>query len=144
MWELERKPTIKKAEHQRIDAFELWCWRRLLTVPWTARRSNQSILVDWTELYSSQWLYQFALRQWYFKRALYCLSAGESGSTMLISPQAVSTSCRIPSSRSRFEMPENQKVSGAALSGMVRNQHVNTQLLPQVGVGSSHTCYTGS
>ena len=35
--------TVKKAEHQRIDAFELWCWRRLLRVPWTARRSNQSI-----------------------------------------------------------------------------------------------------
>ena len=35
--------TIRKAEHQRIDAFELWCWRRLLRVPWTARRSNQSI-----------------------------------------------------------------------------------------------------
>ena len=38
--------TIKKAEHQRIDAFELWCWRRLLGVPWTARRSNQSILKE--------------------------------------------------------------------------------------------------
>ena len=36
--------TVKKAEHQRIDAFELWCWRRLFRVPWTARRSNQSIL----------------------------------------------------------------------------------------------------
>ena len=36
--------TVKKAERQRIDAFELWCWRRLLRVPWTARRSNQSIL----------------------------------------------------------------------------------------------------
>ena len=36
--------TVKKAEHQRIDAFELWCWRRLLGVPWTARQSNQSIL----------------------------------------------------------------------------------------------------
>ena len=36
--------TIKKAEHHRIDAFELWCWRRLLRVPWTAKRSNQSIL----------------------------------------------------------------------------------------------------
>ena len=42
MWEL----TIKKAEHQRIDAFELWCWRRFLRVPWTARRSNQSILKE--------------------------------------------------------------------------------------------------
>ena len=38
--------TIKKAEHRRIDAFELWCWRRLLSVPWTARRSNQSILKE--------------------------------------------------------------------------------------------------
>ena len=38
--------TIKKAGHQRIDAFELWCWRRLLRVPWTARRSNQSILKE--------------------------------------------------------------------------------------------------
>ena len=38
--------TIKKAKHQRIDVFELWCWRRLLRVPWTARRSNQSILKE--------------------------------------------------------------------------------------------------
>ena len=38
--------TIKKAEHQRIDAFELWCWRRLFRVPWTARRSNQSTLKE--------------------------------------------------------------------------------------------------
>ena len=38
--------TIKKAEHQKIDAFELWCWRRLLRVPWAARRSNQSILKE--------------------------------------------------------------------------------------------------
>ena len=38
--------TIKKAEHGRLDAFELWCWRRLLRVPWTARRSNQSILKE--------------------------------------------------------------------------------------------------
>ena len=38
--------TVKRTEHQRIDAFELWCWRRLLRVPWTARRSNQSILKE--------------------------------------------------------------------------------------------------
>ena len=38
--------TVKKAEHRRIDAFELWCWRRLLRVPWTVRRSNQSILKE--------------------------------------------------------------------------------------------------
>ena len=41
-----RVGTVKKAEHQRIDAFELWCWRRLLRVPWTARKSNQSILKE--------------------------------------------------------------------------------------------------
>ena len=46
--------TIKKAECQRIDAFELWCWRRLLRVPWTARRSNQSILKDWSFSFNIQ------------------------------------------------------------------------------------------
>ena len=83
--------TIKKAECQRIDAFELWCWRRLLRVPWTARRSNQSILKEissecsfegvmlklklfntlatwWEEL--THWK-----RPWYWKR----LKAGEEG-----------------------------------------------------------------
>ena len=44
--------TIKKAEHRRIDAFELWCWRRLLRVPWTVRRSNQSILKEINPKYS--------------------------------------------------------------------------------------------
>ena len=44
--------TIKKAEHRRIDGFELWCWRRLLRVPWTARRSNQSILKEISPKYS--------------------------------------------------------------------------------------------
>ena len=44
--------TVKKAEHERIDAFELWCWRRLLKVPWTARRSNQSILKEISPEYS--------------------------------------------------------------------------------------------
>ena len=48
--------TIKKAEHQRIDAFELWCWRRLLRVPWTARRSNESILKEISPEYSLQGL----------------------------------------------------------------------------------------
>ena len=48
--------TIKKAEHQRIDAFELWCWRRLLRVPWTARRSSQSILKEISPEYSLEGL----------------------------------------------------------------------------------------
>ena len=48
--------TIKKAEHSRIDAFELWCWRRLLRVPWTARRSNQSILKEISHEYSLEGL----------------------------------------------------------------------------------------
>ena len=48
--------TIKKAESQRIDAFELWCWRRLLRVPWTARRSNQSILKEVSPEYSLEGL----------------------------------------------------------------------------------------
>ena len=48
--------TIKKAEHQRIDAFELWCWRRFLRVPWTARRYNQSILKEVSPEYSLEGL----------------------------------------------------------------------------------------
>ena len=50
------KWTIKKAEHRRIDAFELWCWRRLLRVPWTARRSNQCILKEISPEYSLEGL----------------------------------------------------------------------------------------
>ena len=48
--------TVEKAEHQRMDAFELWCWRRLLRVSWTARRSNQSILKEISPEYSLEGL----------------------------------------------------------------------------------------
>ena len=48
--------TVKKAQHRRIDAFELWCWRRLLRVPWTARKSNQSILKEISPRYSLEGL----------------------------------------------------------------------------------------
>ena len=51
--------TIKKTEHQRIDAFELWCWRRLLRIPWTARRSNQSILKEISPEYALEGLMLF-------------------------------------------------------------------------------------
>ena len=57
--------TIKKTEHRRIDAFELWCWRRLLRVPWTARRSNQSILKETNPEYSLEGL-MLKLRLQYF------------------------------------------------------------------------------
>ena len=57
--------TIKKAEHRRIDAFELWCWRRLFRVPWTARRSNQSILKEISPEYSLEGL-KLKLKLQYF------------------------------------------------------------------------------
>ena len=57
--------TVKKAEHRRIDPFELWCWRRLLRVPWTARRSNQSILKEINPEYSLEGL---KLKLQYFGR----------------------------------------------------------------------------
>ena len=57
--------TIKKAKSQRIDAFELWCWRRLLRVPWTARRSNQSILKEISPEYSLEGL-MLKLKRQYF------------------------------------------------------------------------------
>ena len=57
--------TIKKAERQRIDAFELWCWRRLLRVPWTARRSNQCILKEISPEYSLEGLVLKLKRQYF-------------------------------------------------------------------------------
>ena len=55
--------TVKKAEHQRIDAFELWRWRRLLRVPWTARRSNQAILKETSPEYSLEgWMLKLKLQ----------------------------------------------------------------------------------
>ena len=57
--------TIRKAEHRRIDAFELWCWRRLLRVPWTARRSNQSVLKEISPEYSLEGL-TLKLKRQYF------------------------------------------------------------------------------
>ena len=61
--------TIKKAEHRRIDAFELWCWRRLLRVPWTARRFNQSILKEISPEYSLEGL-MLKLKLQYFSRLM--------------------------------------------------------------------------
>ena len=62
--------TIKKAERRRIDAFELWCWRRLLRVPWTARRSNQSILKGFSLEYSLQGL-MLKLKLQYFDHLMW-------------------------------------------------------------------------
>ena len=61
--------TIKKAQHQRTDAFELWCWRRLLRVPWTARKSKQSILKEISPEYSLEGL-MLRLRLQYFGHML--------------------------------------------------------------------------
>ena len=61
--------TIKKAEHQRIDAFELWCWRRLLRVPWTAGRSNQSIVKEISPEYSLEGL-MLKLKLQYFSHLM--------------------------------------------------------------------------
>ena len=62
--------TVKKAEHWKIDAFELWCWRRLLRVPWTARRSNQSILKEISPGYSLEGL-MLKLKFQYFSHLMW-------------------------------------------------------------------------
>ena len=62
--------TIKKAEHWRIDTFELWCWRRLLRVPWTARRSNQSILKEISPEYSLEGL-MLKMKLQYFRHLMW-------------------------------------------------------------------------
>ena len=94
MWELD----IKKAEHRRIDAFELWCWRRLLRVPWTARRSNQSILKKISPEYSLEGLilklklqYFGHLMQTYWKRP--CC---QEGSEKAVAPHSSTLAWKIP------------------------------------------------
>ena len=73
--------TIKKTEHRRIDAFELWCWRRLLRVPWTARRSNQSILNDISPEYSLEGL-MLKLKIHYFGHLMW--RADSLGKTLML------------------------------------------------------------
>ena len=73
--------TIKKAEHRIIDAFELWCWRRLLSVPWTARRSNQSILKDINPEYSLEGL-MLKLKLQYFDHLMQ--RADSLGKTLML------------------------------------------------------------
>ena len=68
--------TIKKAEHRSIDAFELWCWRRLLRVPWTARRSNQSILKEISPEYSLEGL-MLKLKLQYFGHLIWRTDSSE-------------------------------------------------------------------
>ena len=68
--------TIKKAEHQRNDAFELWCWRRLLRAPWTARRSNQSILKEISPEYSLEGL-MLKLKLQYFGQLMRRIDSGK-------------------------------------------------------------------
>ena len=68
--------TIKKAEHQRIDAFELWYWRRLLSVPWTARRSNQSIIKEISPEYSLEAL-MLKLKLQYFGHLMHRTDSSE-------------------------------------------------------------------
>ena len=72
--------TIKKAEDRRIDAFELWCWRRLLSIPWTARRSNQSILKEISPEYSLEGL-MLKLKLQYFGHLMQ--RAGSFESTLM-------------------------------------------------------------
>ena len=73
--------TIKKAEHQRIDAFELWCWRRLLRVPWTVRRSNQSILKEISPEYSLKGL-MLKLKLHYFGHLMVRTDSFEKNMTL--------------------------------------------------------------
>ena len=80
MYECKRW-TIKKAEHQKMDAFKLWCWRRLLRVPWTVRRSNQSILKEINSEYSLERL-MLKLKLQYFGHLMQ--SADSLGKTLIL------------------------------------------------------------
>ena len=92
--------TIKKAEHQRIDAFELWCWRRLLRVPWTVRRSNQSILKEINSEYlsfplSSTILFTLSSRPFWFAQTYTLLMGLRAQASSVFSSPSTSSQQRL-------------------------------------------------
>ena len=126
--------TIKKAEHQRNDAFELWCWRRLLRVPWTARRSNQTILKEISPEYSLERLL-LKLRLWYFGHLMRRKNhdAGKDGrqeeeGTAEDEMDGIINSKDISLSKLQ-EMVKDREAWPAAVHGITKSQHNNKKLL---------------
>ena len=123
--------TIKKAEHQRIDAFELWCWKRLLRVPWTARRSNQSILTEINPEYSLEGLmlklklqyFTTWCEEWTYWERPCCwerLRAGEEGGSgwddWMVSPESTDMNLS-----KLWEIVKERKAWRAAVPGVTKS-----------------------
>ena len=129
--------TIKKAECQRIDAFKLWCWRRLLRIPWTERRSNQSILKEINPEYSLEGL-MLMLKLQYFGYYHFLCSVQFSSVSQLCPTLCDPMNCSTPGLPVHHQLPEFTQTHVLRVSDAIQPSHPLSSPFPPAPNPSQH------